>query len=369
MKRGDFIYFHLDTYLSFLILFPRSFSSPSLSVRIGGIVPSLENLSHRGNRRVMSKPPAKRRAKRKAAADVDVDDAGAGNSLLASLDLSKSRTGPKSIATALLTLLPADATRQHAMAQKLTKAFPMVISELDARSIQASRASQEEGTRKPIAFRFPANDKQGEKVGSEDEMWTTIQLPEDSFLPCLKYFTGKEIVHCVSLVSKAWLAASRNPGLWETLDKTSGLTNSNKKLNMTALQNLLRRPQFANLKHFMMPQNALKLSPKSIKQLAQLCPLLELFSVGYSTGGVTGPKTKDEELIAIAETFPNLNGIHTHMWSITNKGIVSVATAMECKCVIDLAFLLFLFQCLFNSLNTYVSSSFLLSISNILNYS
>ncbi len=72
----------------------------------------------------MSKPPAKRRAKRKAAAaDADIDDADAGNSLLASLDLSKSRTGPKTIAAALLTLLPKDATRQHAMAQKLTKAF------------------------------------------------------------------------------------------------------------------------------------------------------------------------------------------------------------------------------------------------------
>ena len=47
----------------------------------------------------MSKPPAKRRAKRKAAnADIDYADADesmAGNSLLASLDLSKSKTGPK----------------------------------------------------------------------------------------------------------------------------------------------------------------------------------------------------------------------------------------------------------------------------------
>ncbi len=283
----------------------------------------------------MSKPPAKRRAKRKAAADTDIDADAGNNSLLASLDLSKSKTGPKKIAAALLTLLPTDATRQHEMAQKLTKAFPMVISELDARSIMASRASEAEGTRQPIAFRFPVNAKQGEKK-SEDEMWDTIQLPEDSFVPCLKYLTGKEIVHYVSLVSKACLAASRNPLLWETLDKSSGLTNLNKKLNMTALQNLLRRPQFANLKHLMMPQNALKLSSKNIKQLAQLCPLLELFSVGYSTCGVTGPKTKDENLVAIAETFTNLNAIHTHMWSITNNGVVSVAKTMECECVIAL---------------------------------
>lgn len=338
-SKGDFI---SDTAsLSFLAFFTLiSLFHRSIVHRRYRAV--LETLSHQGNRRAMSKPPAKRRAKRKAATDADIDDADAGNSLLASLDLSKSRTGPKAIASALLTLLPADATRQHAMAQKLTKAFPMVISELDARSIQASRASQEEGTRKPIAFRFPANVKRGEKK-TEDEMWTTIHLPEDSFVPCLKYLTGREVVHCVSFVSKAWMSASRNPGLWETLDKSSGLTNSNKKLNMTALQNLLRRPQFANLKHLMMPRHALKLSPKGIKQLAQLCPLLELFSVGYSTHGVAGPKTKDEDLIAIAETFPNLNAIHTHMWSITGKGIVSVAKAMECECVIAFVHICFLF--------------------------
>lgn len=293
----------------------------------------------------MSKQPAKRRAKRKAA-DADIDyaeaeeatDSTAGrNSLLASLDLSKHRTGPKAIAAAILELLPEDATRQHALAQKLIKSFPMVISELESRSIKASRASEAEGTRQPIAFHFPVEDKQGgEGGGSEKEMSTTIHLPEDSFSPILKYLTGKEITHSTSLVSKSWLSASRNPVLWEALDKSSGLTNSNKKLNMTALQNLLRRPQFACLKQLMMPQNALKLSAKSIKQLAQLCPHLELFSVGYHTRGLTGPKTKDEDLIAIAENFSNLNAVHTHMWSITNSGILSVAKIMECECYLHL---------------------------------
>ena len=102
---------------------------------------------------------------------------------------------------------------------------------------------------------------------------------------------------------------------------------------MTALQNLLRRPQFACLKQLMMPQKGLKFSAKNIKQLAQLCPHLELFSVGYATR-VSGPKTKDEDLIAIAENFVCLNAVHTHMWSITNSGIVAVAKIMECECYI-----------------------------------
>jgi len=285
----------------------------------------------------MSKPPAKRRAKRKAAdADIDADDELAGNSLLASLDLSKSKTGPKAIAAALLTLLPENATRQHAMAQKLTKAFPLVISELETRSNILARESESQGTRQPIAFRFPASSdegKQGEKSGSEEEeAWSTIHLPEDSFLNIMKFLTGRQIVLYASLVSKSWLAASRNPLLWETLDNSCGLTNANKKLNMTALQNLLRRPQFGRLKHLTMPHNALKLSAKSIKQLSQLCPHLESFSVGYATN-ITGPKMKGADLIGVVETFSKLNAIHTHMWSITHTDILSVAKIMECKCI------------------------------------
>lgn len=276
-------------------------------------------------------PPAKRRAKRKAAdADIDADE----TSALASLDLSKSKTGPTAIAAALLTLLPDNASRQHAMAQKLTKAFSLVISELENRSNKLARESESQGTRKPIAFRFPAHDegKQGEERASEEEAWSTIHLPEESFLNIMKFLTGRQIVKCASLTNKAWLSASRNPLLWDSLDNSCGFTNANKKLNMTALQNLLRRPQFASLKHLMMPRNALKLSAKSIKQLSKLCPCLESFSVGFATD-ITGPKMKGADLIEVAETFSNLNAIHTHMWSITSMDIVSVAKIMECKIV------------------------------------
>ena len=284
----------------------------------------------------MSKQPAKRRAKRKASdSDIDADEssaAAAGNSsLLASLDLSKSRTGPKTIANSLLSLLPDNATKQHELSQKLVKAFPLVISELDARSIILARATQKEGDSKPIDFRFPAEGKQSNDDALEDEVWTTISLPEDAFLPVMKFLTGRQITHSSSLVSKAWLAASRNPRLWEKLDKSAGLTNSNKKINMTNLRQLLGRPQFGHLKLLAMPQNGIKLSAKSITQLSHLCPHLQLFSIGYSTSHVTGPKAKDDDLVAIVKSFPNLDAIHTHMWSITDYGILSAAKIMNCK--------------------------------------
>ena len=169
----------------------------------------------------MSKPPAKRNTKRKAAdasIDEDVDDSSI--DLSKYYDVAKSSNTPKAIAATLLTLLPKDATRQHALATKLTKSFPLIIAELDARSAIATRASESEGTLKPIIFRFP--DRPGDDKKSS---WTTLQLPEDSFVAIMKFITGEHLVNKVSFVSKSWLAMSRSPSLWEKLDKSSGLTN------------------------------------------------------------------------------------------------------------------------------------------------
>lgn len=277
-----------------------------------------------------TKPETMRKAKRKAAEEEIIDGADE-NSLLASLDLSNSKTGPKIIANALLTLLPETATRQNPIAQKLTKAFPLVISELESRANILARASESHGTRQPIAFRFPLEGKRsrsGDEVSQDESSWATVSLPEDSFVNVMNFLKGRENVKC-SEVNKAWLAASRQPILWQCLDESCGLTNASKKLNMTALLNILRRPMFADLKHFMLP-SSVKLSAKSIKQMSQICPHLQSFSLGYDTH-FFGAKPKDADLIAVAENFPKLNTIHTHMWSITNYGIVSVAKILECK--------------------------------------
>jgi hypothetical protein len=148
----------------------------------------------------------------------------------------------------------------------------------------------------------------------------------------LKYLTGIEIVNA-SLVNKAWLSASRIPSLWTKLDKSCGLTNKSRKLNMTAFLKVLERPQFTNIKHLEMPHHALNLSKNSIQKLAKMLPHLETFSMNSVWG--TGPKMKDEHLLAFVQAFPKLTALHNiEMWAVTNHGIVSMAQV--CPNLLDL---------------------------------
>jgi hypothetical protein len=176
------------------------------------------------------KPAATKRTKRKATADLnDVDSPSAVPA--SSIDLS---ANPKAIAASLLALLPKDATKQHPTAKKLLKAFPVVVAELEHRANAMARKNESQGTSLPIVFKF-LNEADGEKM-------TAIHIPEDSFVNMFSYLTGKEIVNA-SIVSKSWLSVSRFSSLWSALDKSSGLTNSSKQLNATALIKLLSRPQ------------------------------------------------------------------------------------------------------------------------------
>ncbi|KAL7529470.1 hypothetical protein ACHAXR_002983 [Thalassiosira sp. AJA248-18] len=258
----------------------------------------------------MSKPPAKRKA-----SDANLDDAVAGrsNQLLASLDLSNSKTKPKTIATALLSLLPDGASRQHPDAKKLAKAFPLVLAELDARSSALARANESEGTKQPIAFRFSDE-------GGND---TVINVPEECFLNTMSFLEGRHVV-TASLVNKAWLSVSRRPSLWKKLDESSGLTNSSKKLNMTSFLKLLSRPQFANLKALTMPYK-LTVGKSGIQKIAKACPHLEMWDYGYSRSTCGG---NDVDLLEAAERFTNLTSIRTDMWKVTTVGIKSLVKAM-----------------------------------------
>ncbi|KAL9191435.1 hypothetical protein ACHAXT_001141 [Thalassiosira profunda] len=261
----------------------------------------------------MSKPAAKpRKSKRKASSSIDDSDASM-ESLATALpsplkNLSSSKNGRKRVATALLSLLPADATKQNAAAKKLASAFPLVIAELEARSKALARANESEGTRLPIAFRF-------------DD--TVINMPEECFTNVLKFLKGAEVVRS-SLVSKVWLSMSRMPALWERLDRSAGLTNKDKKLNMTELIRLLGRPQFENLKLLSIPYKV-KLGKSSIKQIAKACPHLETFDIGYSCGNV---HAKDGDFPDIAMHLAQLTSVRFDMWNATNYGIQVLSQAM-----------------------------------------
>ena len=138
----------------------------------------------------MSKRPAKRKAafaasmNLKPSASGDDDGLDVLNEVLANLDLSSPKSTPKVIANALLTLLPDNATEQHASSKKLSKAFGVVATELKLRSKNLARVNQEEGQRLPIAFNF---------LDEEDGTETVINLPEECFVNMLQFLGGKEV--------------------------------------------------------------------------------------------------------------------------------------------------------------------------------
>ena len=108
-------------------------------------------------------------SKRKKVPDAHVSDSTAARTavgdrpppLLPSLNLSNSETTVKTVVAALLTLLPHGATGQDAAAKKLMRAISLLMAELDARSRAMAIANESEGTRLPIAFRFPSGDTAG----------------------------------------------------------------------------------------------------------------------------------------------------------------------------------------------------------------
>ena len=141
---------------------------------------------------------------------------------------------------------------------------------------------------------------------------TIINLPEECFVNIMKCLTGREIVN-ISTVSKSWLSVTRKPSLWDRLDKSCGLTNSSKKMNVTYLIKLLGRPQFANLKYLAMPYK-LTLGKSTIKQIAKACPHLEYWDMGFSRSTAGG---SDADLIDAADKFTSLTGIATDMWKVS----------------------------------------------------
>jgi hypothetical protein len=75
----------------------------------------------------MPKPRAAKRAKSYAPESDDEADDESVNNLFANLDLNFKSTTPKIVATALLSLLPKDATKQHSSAKKLVRYYYIVL--------------------------------------------------------------------------------------------------------------------------------------------------------------------------------------------------------------------------------------------------
>ncbi|EED87993.1 predicted protein [Thalassiosira pseudonana CCMP1335] len=292
----------------------------------------------------MSKRSAKRKAASDATLDLDLD-------LSALQNLSDST--PRAIATALLSLLPPNATKQDPSAKKLLKAFPLLSAQLDTRAIALTRATMEQGSSNPIQFKWFSTDGTGDEFGM-----TTVNCPGECFSNMLSYLTGREIVNA-SLVSKAFLADCLSPTHWQSLSSSNGLVNTH---NMKGLVALLSRPQFANLKCLAIPCK-MKLGKSGLKQIgesgsckccvsrlvitllsfhsasaahitflnrhlyplsfsiAKACPHLTSINLNYT-------RAKDNDLLEATEIFPNLNALQTDMWNVTSRGVAAAAIAM-----------------------------------------
>ena len=255
-----------------------------------------------------------------------------------SLDLLNPNTTPREIAAVLLSLLPTGA-KHDAAAKKLVKALPLLTAELDARSNAMAKVNESLGAQHPIAFRFRAttlttsnnddgceNDIANVDITCDDDEMTVIQMPEECFVKIMGFLNGRDIVN-VSIVNKAWLYISRMPELWETLDAFNGLSNKSRRMNQKTLLTLLKRPQFSNLKSLTLPFKV-KLGKTTIASIAKICPLLEIWNVGYGRDAGRG---KDSDLVDAAEKFPNLISIRTNMWDVTSYGIASVVKVMGTK--------------------------------------
>ena len=198
----------------------------------------------------------KRKASAKPPSDADDDATNAVSLSIAS--------NPQETANVLLSLLPENATVQHRDAKHLFKAFDLVRLELTHRSNAMARQNVAVGSSRPFLF---LNDK--------------VSLPEEVILDIIGYLPYHHFVHNVSLISKAWLSATRAPQLWTRLDKTTGLKPSSElKLSMSALLTILSRPQFSSLKSLTLPSKV-KLGTNGMNQMAKHCPFLEEMDIGY----------------------------------------------------------------------------------------
>jgi hypothetical protein len=214
-------------------------------------------------------------------------------------------SNPKAIASALLSLLPDGATKQHNGAKNLLKAFDLIRAELDHNANKLVRKAEASGATKDFFF-----------------LDGQVKMPEDVFLHMLEYLPKPFLVHKASLICKPWLSATKTPCLWSELDIDAGLP---KEMNMSTLLKLMARSQFSCLKTLILPGKARFTKASPPKNLSQLCPLLEEIDVGYARYTVD---PSDEQLVALPNHFPHLRKIRFNMWKVTNVGISSLSESM-----------------------------------------
>jgi hypothetical protein len=157
--------------------------------------------------------------------------------------------------------------------------------------------------------------RQAESSGSQEP----LMIPPELFMNILKFLPRRDIVVRASLVSKAWLSATRNSAMWDTFDYFPG----QREMNMIKFVALLRRPQFSKLK-VLIPPPKLKFGNfgTGFRKIASACPLVEtvLAQASYYMS--------DECLLTTADCFPHLRSISLRMCDVSGGGVSAFAKAM-----------------------------------------
>ena len=203
-----------------------------------------------------------------------------------------------------------------------------MMTELESRTARLTRQAEDTGSELAIRFQFEGAADLDRKMPAVDSMMSTtatIDVPEGCFVNMLRYISGNELIHTVSLVCKAWLSASRLPIVYEDGVDMSRLNMDmeTKLMTMTSFVKLLARPQFATLKGLALPYN-LKIGKNSLKSIAKVVPDLEALDLGYfhaDSYWAAKASINDSELNSLTDLFTNLTTLHIDMANVTSAGI------------------------------------------------
>lgn len=174
-----------------------------------------------------------------------------------------------------------------------------------------------------------SDSRQEKAARSLDFVLSGVHLPSEILICILAILPRCEIVKTTSLVSKSWLAATRSPKLWHTLDNTTDLGDSSLSVtNMTDLLGLLTRRQFRSLRTLVPPRNV-RMRKRALALIAKSCPLLEEIDVGGSL--LSCMKATDADILSLPALFPRLSGIRTSQWKVTSNGITAFCQKMSSR--------------------------------------
>lgn len=166
----------------------------------------------------------------------------------------------------------------------------------------------------------------------------TIEIPQDIFgKEILGFITQKELVHRVSLVSKAWNQASKDPDHWIFLDRgvwrkhqsrLVGYVSSKTAFSsMPQFFSFLQRPQFSKLVRLVPPDMYRTKKRDVFHQLAKVCPGIEDLDVS-GTNRKFSPVPLTLELVRLPDLFPKLKTLRLCMRFVHRAEVPVFASLM-----------------------------------------